>query len=275
MIALIVVICILIATIAGVGLYLLLGRDKSSGSSSGSNNAAATTEATTEEVTDDTTEATEDTTASEVKKIRIPDVSELDLYDAEQLLERLGFVVDTEYEFSDTVPKDKIISLSPEAGNEEDQGTRITIKLSKGAEKRDDITAPDVRSDNYADAKEKLEKLGFKVSVTYEAGSPETKDQVISQSVPAKTVVPYGTSILIVVSDGTKSSSNDQSHRYGKVITEETDLNIRRSPDINSDIIGTAKKGSTVEILGEENGWFKISYNNGVGYVSMAYVIAD
>ena len=57
----------------------------------------------------------------------------------------------------------------------------------------------------------------------------------------------------------------------GKVTTSS--LNVRNGSSISASRIGSVKKGTTVEIVGQaSNGWYKIKYSNGYGYVSNQYV---
>ena len=52
-----------------------------------------------------------------------------------------------------------------------------------------------------------------------------------------------------------------------------TSLNVRSQPNTNGKIIGSLKKGATVTIVStESNGWHKIKYGSGYGYVSGSYI---
>ena len=48
-------------------------------------------------------------------------------------------------------------------------------------------------------------------------------------------------------------------------------LNVRDNPTTNSNVIGKLKYNSVVIAVAEENGWYKIKYNNGYAYISSAY----
>lgn len=48
-------------------------------------------------------------------------------------------------------------------------------------------------------------------------------------------------------------------------------LNIRSEMSIDSTIVGVLTVGNICELLEEENGWYKISYNNMTGYISIKY----
>ena len=77
------------------------------------------------------------------------------------LVEDEGFEVTTEEEFSDTVPKGRVISQSPNSGTGF-RGDLITLVVSKGPEL---ITIPQVKGHTTGAAKAELEALGFKVKV--------------------------------------------------------------------------------------------------------------
>ena len=49
-------------------------------------------------------------------------------------------------------------------------------------------------------------------------------------------------------------------------------LNVRTGPGTSYDKIGTLSKGSKVEVVEELNGWSKIKFNDGYGYVSTGYL---
>ena len=58
----------------------------------------------------------------------------------------------------------------------------------------------------------------------------------------------------------------------GIVSTGGGTLNMRKSPDIKGKIVTKLKNGSKIEILGIENEWLYISYDNKEGYVQKPYV---
>ncbi len=50
------------------------------------------------------------------------------------------------------------------------------------------------------------------------------------------------------------------------------DLNVRTGPGTNYERLETLAPGTVVEVLSEENGWYRIAYKGSVAYVSAAYV---
>ena len=70
-------------------------------------------------------------------------------------------------------------------------------------------------------------------------------------------------------SGGSNSGSNDT--KTTGTITADA-LNVRSGAGTGYSRLGLLYKGNSVTILGSSNGWYKISYKNGVGYVSAEYV---
>ncbi|CEP46205.1 SH3 domain-containing protein [Paraclostridium sordellii] len=58
-------------------------------------------------------------------------------------------------------------------------------------------------------------------------------------------------------------------------VVNATTLNVRSGYGANYSKIGTLTNGSKVEIVESQNGWYKIKYNGGYGYVSGDYVKVD
>ncbi len=52
----------------------------------------------------------------------------------------------------------------------------------------------------------------------------------------------------------------------------ESNVNIRREQDIDSEILGTADLGSEVEVLGGTPKWFLVNWNGLTGYISARYL---
>ena len=69
------------------------------------------------------------------------------------------------------------------------------------------------------------------------------------------------------------NSSNDATViKKGKINT--TTLNVRSKSSASSTKIGTLSKGTIVDIVKiEKNGWYKIKYKKGYGYISRSYVV--
>ena len=60
---------------------------------------------------------------------------------------------------------------------------------------------------------------------------------------------------------------------YTATGTTTTNLNVRKAPSASSKQLGALGKGAQVDIVAKvSNGWYKIKYNGGYGYVSGTYV---
>ena len=67
------------------------------------------------------------------------------------------------------------------------------------------------------------------------------------------------------------ASNNDtNSGKTGSVIG--TSVRMRSGPSTDYDILGTYSNGVNVNVLGSENGWYKVSYNGKTGYIKADYV---
>ncbi|MGL5616214.1 MAG: SH3 domain-containing protein [Sarcina sp.] len=71
--------------------------------------------------------------------------------------------------------------------------------------------------------------------------------------------------------NGSNSGGESVTEKVGQVTVSST-LNVRAGAGTNQRVIGTLKNGAKVNIISEENGWYKISHNNGTGYVSKKYI---
>ncbi len=60
---------------------------------------------------------------------------------------------------------------------------------------------------------------------------------------------------------------------YGKVDTDGSPLNVRSAPDTDSERLTTLSYGQVVNIIGVDNGWYKIEVGGTVGYVLSDYML--
>jgi serine/threonine-protein kinase len=134
--------------------------------------------------------------------ITIPDVSKLPSAEASKKLTDLGFVVATDYDYSDSIEQDHVVTTKPAANSAGKKGDTVTIVLSRGVET---VQVPDVQSKPQADAQAALQNLGLNVNVaSSEYNDTVPNGCVISQSIVNK-YVDKGTSISLVISKGKKT----------------------------------------------------------------------
>ncbi len=71
------------------------------------------------------------------------------------------------------------------------------------------------------------------------------------------------------------SNSSNSNNDYTIIKTSKvscSSLNVRSNPSLSSAVIGGASKNQTLSVISESNGWSKIKYGSGVGYVSSKYL---
>ena len=82
----------------------------------------------------------------------------------------------------------------------------------------------------------------------------------------------YVSSAYITKSDGSETTSTPGGDEDAEGYVIASALNVRSGPGTNYNILGKLYSGDLVEILGSSNGWYKIVYDSGEGYVSAEYV---
>ena len=124
---------------------------------------------------------------TKVPDVKVPDVSNMTIVEAENILKEKGFVVNVNVveEYNDTIEERKIIRTSPDINRSIKKGSEITLYRSLGTEK---IKIEDYTGMNIYEIKAKLELLGL--SVTVESKDVENvedysdkEDTIIDQSI--------------------------------------------------------------------------------------------
>jgi serine/threonine-protein kinase len=124
--------------------------------------------------------------------VKVPDVRSLSLADARAALDKVGLKSRVgDQQFSDTVPKDAVISQDPSSGTLL-RGSTVTLVVSKGP---DMVDVPDVVGKKLDEAKKILAKAGLKVSVVR---APFGPGQVFDQS-PGGGKVKRGSTVTLYV----------------------------------------------------------------------------
>ena len=135
-----------------------------------------------------------------VVEIQVPDLVGKTYNEILQIAEKQGFkVAVSSKEYSNQYAKDKIMQQDPAAGETILSGSTVTVKVSLGNEK---VKIPDVQFQTKEKATSTLEKIGLKVSVSYEQSDSVASGLVIRQSPAANTAVEPGSTVRIVVSKG-------------------------------------------------------------------------
>jgi len=106
--------------------------------------------------------------------------------------------------FSETVASGRVISQLPSAGREVDEGTRVTLTISKGPQT---TTVPDTVGQSRTAAELAIENAGLVASVTEQFSSTVAAGLVISQSPNGGSSASPGATVSLVVSLGSSSGS--------------------------------------------------------------------
>lgn len=158
------------------------------------------------------------------EKFSLDDVTGMQYQQAQAQLENDGLVVSLEFDYSDSVGSDKVISTSPKAGSQVAKGDTITITASKGKETKT-TTVPNLLGQNIDDAIRMIKDAGL----TYNGKSSDYSDsysenQVMNQSISAGKTVDEGTTISLTVSLGSRVTSYSASipieSPFGRDITD-------------------------------------------------------
>ena len=133
--------------------------------------------------------------------VEVPDFTGKTLDQATAEVEQAGFTMGpVEYQFSDVVEADKVMSQTPRAGTRQDKGTKVSLVVSQGVEQ---VTVPDLANMTATEARTALQNAGLK----YEAGTAEHSDtvaenHVLRQSPAAGQKVNKGASVTYYLSAG-------------------------------------------------------------------------
>ena len=158
------------------------------------------------------------------EKFSLDDVTGMQYQQAQAQLENDGLVVSLEFDYSDSVGSDMVISTSPEAGSQVVKGDTITITASKGKETKTTMV-PNLLGHNIDDAIQMIKDAGL----TYNGKSSDYSDsysenQVMDQSISAGKTVDEGTTISLTVSLGSRVTSYSASipieSPFGRDITD-------------------------------------------------------
>lgn len=137
--------------------------------------------------------------------VSVPQLAGKPIEQASALLEQQGLVlVSPREQYSDKVPKGRVMSQLPYAGAQVKEGRRIYVTVSKGIET---VEMPDVRGQLMRDARLSLMRLGLTLGdVQYEPSDSIPAHRILAQGIKPGSAVPYGASCSIVISKGPSSS---------------------------------------------------------------------
>jgi len=128
------------------------------------------------------------------KPVPVPDIKDKDIGTAKALLADAGLKSDVTSKYSDSVPKNVVISVKPKAGAIVASGSRVDIVVSKGPPP---VTVPNLIDMPKDQAVAKLRAVGLNPKVVQGAATP--LDRVYSQDPKPGASVPRGSTVTIRV----------------------------------------------------------------------------
>ncbi len=133
----------------------------------------------------------------------VPQVIGISKAEARVKLESAGFKVSETENASDSVQAGDVISQNPEGGSQAEEGSTVTIEISKGAEKTEEKTVPNLVGLTEMAAKATLAAAGVPFGEVLEENSAEVASGVvISQTPEAGAKAGESTSVSFTVSKG-------------------------------------------------------------------------
>ena len=113
--------------------------------------------------------------------IEVPDFTGKTLEQATAEIEEAGFGLGTvDYQYSDVVEANKVMSQTPRVGSHQEKGTKVALVVSQGVEQ---VSVPDLSNMTANEARAALQNAGLK----YEAGAAEHSDKVAENHVLRQT----------------------------------------------------------------------------------------
>jgi eukaryotic-like serine/threonine-protein kinase len=135
----------------------------------------------------------------EAAAVAVPDVVGQSREDAEQLLERRGFDVDVQTEFNDEAPRGEVFRQDPEAGTEVEEGSEVTIFVSRGQQQ---VEVPSLEGLTVDEAGQALADEGLQLGDVIDQESEAEEGTIIGQDPAAGEQVDPDTSVDVTVSSG-------------------------------------------------------------------------
>ncbi|MGN1002294.1 MAG: Stk1 family PASTA domain-containing Ser/Thr kinase [Oscillospiraceae bacterium] len=145
------------------------------------------------------------TVSTGIQMIQVPNVVNMDYREAMLELQKAGFIVDDEYQTSESVTKDFVISTSPEAGDSLPAGATVYMVVSSGPTSIT-VQVPNLINLTESTAIARIEANNLSVGKITYIESEKPAGTVIWQNVDPYTTVDEHTKIYLQVSTGPKET---------------------------------------------------------------------
>ncbi|MEV6642713.1 Stk1 family PASTA domain-containing Ser/Thr kinase [Amycolatopsis sp. NPDC051371] len=149
---------------------------------------------------------------------KVPDLNGLSRDDAETKLKEAGLTLSPSVQEVDTNDPDevgKVVNQTPQAGNDVQQGTSVSISIGKGKQQKQ---VPNYIGKTFSEANSALTGLGFSVK-RVEQQSDQPKEQVVQQT-PNGGSVPVGSTITLTVSTGQPDNKIEMPSLIGMTVDD-------------------------------------------------------
>ena len=152
----------------------------------------------------------------------VPDLKDKTFAEAVQIAEDAGYKIEQGEKVNDPeIEKGHIASQTPEPGEEAEEGTTITVYLSKGP---GPATVPSVIGMDTKEAQKKLESAGFKLGSVTPVASKKPKGEIVKQDPGAGATAEGGTEVNVSISDGSKENEVSMPFVLDKTLDEAKKL---------------------------------------------------
>lgn len=140
----------------------------------------------------------------EVNTVRVPTLTGQSLESARVTLTSQGLTISGITEVTSDKPQGQVIYQSIPAGTLVEEGTSLTLQVSKGPETTEPVPVivPTLTGQSLEAARNMLTGVDLRIANVTEVDSDAPAGQVVYQSIPANTQVDEGTSISLQVSRG-------------------------------------------------------------------------
>lgn len=171
----------------------------------------------------------------------VPNVAGKSYANAKAVLETYGYKVAISGKVQDSaIEKDYIVSQSPKAGTQLEQGKTVSVTISLGPP-AEVVTQPEFNLVGYdfTEAQTVLNELGLRLgTVSYKASTSVPEGSVISHTPGAGTAPPAGTSVDFIVSTGnTSQGGTGGGGQSGELVIDgsvDLDINFGKVPEETS-----------------------------------------
>lgn len=169
----------------------------------------------------------------ENKLVKVPQVEGASLSNATASLNARGLEIQSREDYSNTVAAGYVISQSPPAGTEAEEGSVVAVVVSKG---KQTLTLPSVIGQSESDATAQLDRLGLKVQTDREYSNTVPAGQIIRQSPDSNSEVMPGSTVRLSVSLGVEPAPST---------TEPPPSSSEEPPESSSDSAGQEGNAET------------------------------